>query len=108
MRIVDDNIKISQDQILELIKSYRNLPNYYLAWSLYENFHEQQLSHLPVGKRESSVLSLLHIYTVFPDVKIYNILPELTSIILQQPPKQTIEKICLVRKKLELQHEIVS
>lgn len=105
VRIVDDNIKISQDQILELIKSYRNLPNYYLAWSLYENFHEQQLSHLPVGKRESSVLSLLHIYTVFPDVKIYNILPELTSIILQQPPKQTIEKICLVRKKLELQHE---
>lgn len=104
VRMIGDNIKISQDQILELIKSYRNQPSYYLAWSLYENFHEQLLYHLPVEKRESSILSLLHIYTIFPDVKIYNILPELTTIILQQPPQKTIEKICLIRKKLELQH----
>lgn len=99
------NIKISQDQLLELITEYRNNPNYYLAWSLYENYHQQVLSKLPAHDREPHILALLHIYTIFPDIKIYSILLDLTTIILQQPPQKIIEKICLIRKHLELHNE---
>lgn len=99
------NIKISQDQLLEIIAEYRNNPNYYLAWSLYENYHQQVLTQLPTCDREPHILALLHIYTIFPDIKIYSILPELTTIILQQPPQKIIEKICLIRKHLELHNE---
>lgn len=86
------NIKISQDQLLELITEYRNNPNYYLAWSLYENYHQQVLSKLPAHDREPHILALLHIYTIFPDIKIYSILLDLTTIILQQPPQKSLKK----------------
>ena len=34
IHLVGEHIKISQDQLIELIAAYRKQPNYYLAWSL--------------------------------------------------------------------------
>lgn len=105
IHLVGEHIKISQDQLIELIAAYRKQPNYYLAWSLYENYHQQALFQLPNNEREPHILALLHSYMIFPDIKIYSILPDLTEIILRQPPQKTIEKISLIRKNLELRDE---
>lgn len=104
---INDNciIKISQDQVLELIATYRNQPNYYLAWALYENYYYQMLFDSPLNNREPYIMALLHIYTIFPDSKIYSILPDLTNIILQYPPQKTIEKIHYIREQLEIHNE---
>lgn len=97
-----ENIRIVQDQLLEHIATCRNQPDYYLAWSLYENYHQKELSKLSLCDREPHIIALLHVYTIFPDIRIYSILPDLTTIILEQPPEKMIEKICFIRKNLEL------
>lgn len=94
-------ICIDQNQVAEVIRTYRRHPDYYLAWSLCENFFNGYRKSTLSNRKEASAFSLLHLYVIFPDAKVYTILPEVTSAILQGPPEKSIRKIASIYEQLK-------
>lgn len=105
IEIENREISIFQDQLLEGIRACRQNPLYYLAGNLYETYHYNELHNVQDKLKEPHILALLRIYTFFSNSKIISIIPELTRIALQGPPKEIINKILKIKTQLSIYEE---